>query len=209
MPKKTLNPMDMLKSQANAAPAKKKAKKAKPQISLKDLDEKLSEWRRLKQLEKETANSRKIIESDILPSIEDAKAEHCQSVGAYDSTVEVNGKVAVTQANKYSKISLEDEELLRKTFGDEEFEKLFTPKTTVSFSDALLNNQDKLQEVLTAVQSVVDPEDFAKFFNVDYSYAPTEAYHKGRITSPEMREKAKMAESEGIVKPYKPVVKPV
>jgi hypothetical protein len=201
--------MDMLKGKATATPTKKKAKKAKPQIALEDMEEQIAEWRKLKQAEKEAKASRAIIESDILPSIEEAKAQHCQSVGSYDSTVEVNGAIAVTQAQKYSAISLEDEELLRKMFGDDEFEKLFNPKTTVSFSDALLADQDKLAEVLAAVQEVVDSEEFAKYFKVGYSYAPTETYHKGRITSPEMREKCKRAEAEGIIKPYKPTVKAI
>jgi hypothetical protein len=203
---KKMSAMDMLKGKASATPSKKKAKKAKPQISLKDLDAHIAEWRECKEKEKEAKSRRDIIESEILPVVEEAKAEHCQSVGAYDSTVEVNGKIAVTQAHKYSAINLEDEELLQKMFG-EDFEKFFVSKTSVSFSEALLNNEERLQEVLTAIQEVVDQEEFAKFFKVEYSYAPTEAYHKGRITNPEIREKAKMAESEDIIKPYKPTVK--
>lgn len=202
---KKSNPLDLLKT---PTPAKKKGKKSiKPRAECPELADSIANFLEAQRAEKEASARKKIAEAEIRPIAEDAKADACQKAGSYDSSIILNGKVMVTAKSQYKDTSLEEEDMLRRIFGDADYDKFFGVRTKVAFSKELMDDEEKLTEVLGAIQKVVGG-DFARFFDVKTTISPTEAYTKGRICNPDVREKAKKAEAEDLCVPYNSTLKP-
>jgi hypothetical protein len=199
------NPLDLLKT---STPAKKKGKKnTKPQVDLPGLKDAIQKFLDAAKAEKEAIARKKIAEQEIRPLAEDAKAEACQKSGSYDSSVILNGKVIVTQQNRFKTIATDEEDMLRRIFGDEQYDEFFGQTTKVAFTKDLLDDEEMLTKVLGAIQGVVG-EEFGKFFEVKTYLEPNEAYAKARICNPEVREQAKRAEGEDLCVPYSATIKP-
>ncbi len=204
-PKKKSNPLDLLKT---STPAKKASKKSvRPRAERPELAEAIANFIEAQRAEKEALARKKIAEAEIRPVAEDAKAEACQKAGSYDSSIVLNGKVMVTAKSMYKDTGLEEEDMLRRIFGDTAYDEFFGIHTKVAFSKELMEDEDKLTEVLGAIQKVVG-DDFGRFFDVKTTIAPNEAYTKARICNPGVREKAKKAEGEGLCVPYNSTLKP-
>jgi len=203
--KKGADPLSIL----DAAPKKKKKSKKSdhPEITVDGIDTELDDFLKAKKAEKEEGTKKEKNEAVVLKAVLPVQAEHFRNTKEHSSAVHVNGKVMVVTQNRYSKIPVDDAEVLEDTFGKDDMDKYFVRKRAISFSKAVLQNDEKLGEIIAALQQVMEPEEFHENFDIENYIEPTEIFHKDRYLDPEVAAKADELIEAGIIKPTKPSVK--
>jgi len=185
---------------------KKAAKKSTtPEATDKNLDEAIKSWIEAKKQAKESDTKLKKAEAAILPVAAKLKAEHCQKVGSYESSIKLNGKIRVSSQNKYSAIDMDEEDTLTEQFEDD-YDRFFRTQTSVAFSAKLMADEKLLGEVLAKIQEAMTPEEFHDNFIVKRTLVPTEAFHHSSVCNPEVAAKADELKEAGIIKPNKPSI---
>lgn len=187
---------DLIKKAAKGPDPKSKSKT--PTVVLNGHDEALDDWMKAN-ADMKDAESRKVAaEAKFLEDAEKARISECRRDGKYHSSVKINEKVLYGVQNRYSPIKNEDMGKLEEIFGDKT-ENLFKEKTAITLTDAALKDEKILEKLIAAVGA----ENFQTYFEVEQHVAPTEAFHEGRATSPELGDKAQKVIDAGIVRPYK------
>jgi len=141
-------------------------------------------------------------EAQIIPEAEKKRLEECAK-GEFQSSVAIDGMVVVSTKNQYSPISTEFEEDLQETFGDR-YDEFFVKKSEVKVAAKALEDPEFVGKLVETFGSDV----FGEYFEVTQKIAPTDAFHQQRSVNDEVREKAQEVMDQGIVKPYKPALKP-
>jgi len=141
-------------------------------------------------------------EAQIIPEAETKRLEECAK-GEFQSSVSIDGAIVVSTKNQYSPISTEFEEDLQETF-DDRYDEFFVKKSEVKVSPQALQDPEFIGKLVDTFGKEV----FGEYFEVNQKIVPTDAFHNQRSTNDEVREKAQEVIDQGIVKPYKPALKP-
>ena len=191
----------VLAQAAKKTPAKS-AKKATPIADLPKHTKAVDAWRKAHADEKDAKARKQSAELEFLSDAEEARIEACRRDGKYHSSVKINGKVTVSVQNKYSPIPSENLAEIEKVMGDAT-ETLFRDNTEISLTAKALADEEILKKLIAAVGQ----ENFQDYFDVKQHVVPTEQFHEGRATNPDIGQKATQLIDEGLVKPYKAAVK--
>lgn len=187
---------DLIKKAAKGPEPKSKSKT--PSIVLTGHEEALEDWVKANADKKDAEARQAAAEAKFLEDAEKARIGECRRDGKYHSSVKINEKVLYGVQNRYAPIKNEDMERLEEIFGDKA-ENFFKPKTAITLTDAALNDEKILEKLVAAVGA----ENFQTYFEVEQHIAPTEAFHEGRATNPDIGDKAQKVFDAGIVRPYK------
>jgi len=187
---------------AAAAKPAKKGKTEKHAFSQDRLDDFVKQWIEAAAAEKQAKQDKAEAEAEILPAAEEERLKASLSSGANQSTVIVNGKLAVSQSKRYTKVPAENLPELREIFGDAA-ERFFKTRMNVSVKPSIMDNEAKLNELVDAIGA----ENIEKFFDVVQDIEVTEAFHNARSTDIDVQKKSTRAIEDGLVRPYKAAVK--
>lgn len=104
--------------------------------------------------------------------------------------------------NQYSKISVKEEPTLKELFGSR-YEDFFSKKLDIKLTSAAISDKDILAKLIKAVGQ----DNFAKYFKVEHTLVPTEAFHNARFTDKKAAKPIAKVIGEGVVKPYSPAIR--
>jgi len=179
-----------------------KSKSKTPEVDRPDLNEACDKWLEAKKMAKDAEALQAQAEGVILPEAEEERVKASQGGGECQSSVKINGKITVSVQSRYTNISTDHEDTIRKVVGDK-YDEFFKEKTEVSLKSSLLEDEEAMGKILEAIGE----DNFGKFFDVKQNIVPTKAFHEQRSTSKDVREMFEKLNDEGIVKPYKAAVK--
>lgn len=179
---------------------------SKPLLKDNSLNSNIKDFLNAKKKQKEAKAEIARAEGAIIEAAERARIVHCTRTGKYESSHKVasdEGQVTVKFPNRYSKIPTDDEDGLREVF-DDDYDRYFETKTEVTMTDAALNDESFIEEMLEKLGE----EKFEEYFDVSAHIAVKKHYHENRVTDSKLAEKHKYAVDQGLVTPTKPGLVP-
>ncbi len=179
-----------------------KAKKEKHEFTDPKLEKYVEQWVDAKSRKDQAEQDIAEAEAEILPRSEEERIKASQAEGANQSTVVVNGKLAISQNKRFRNITAEALAELQKTFGSDS-DRFFRTRTEVKVKESILENE----ELAAQLTAAIGEENLAKFFDVTETVVASEAFHVERSTNPECSKKAKTCIDQGLITPYKATVK--
>ena len=134
------------------------------------------------------------------------RQEACKATGKFHSSINLTADgcepVGFVVQNKYSEISLKNEEALGKLFGEELMERCFTKVTEISLTEAAMAKIDDLLPKL--IEAVGGPEKFKDVFGVSQFLKPTDFAHEQSALDDKVSALMGAAVQQGLIKPTSP-----
>lgn len=196
-----INVNDIL-AKAAAKQEDKPSKNKTPVIELPEQQKNVRDWLKANADLKDAEARKKTAEEQILPAAENERITACRRDGKYYSSVKVEDKITISVQNRYSPINPKDFTTIQELFADKA-ETFFTQKTAISLTEAALNDEKIIEQLINAVGQ----DKFQLYFNVEQTVVPTEVFHESRAVNAEIGKKAEILKDQGILKPYKAAVK--
>jgi hypothetical protein len=193
----------ILKNVAAAQAGKPKKKSTIPEVEIPGIDMEVRAWMDAHKAEKDAIAKKAQAEAKIIPVAEDERIKASMAKGENASSVRINGKILVSVQDRYKKIPADAADEIRKVVGSD-FDRLFRDKTTISLTDEAVASEEVLGKLMTAVGE----ENFGRWFKVEQTIEPTEAFHNGRSTDKKLNDAYKTLKDKGLVENYKAAVKP-
>lgn len=146
----------------------------------------------------------------LLPIAVEEHQKFCQANEKYVSSVKIvkkeedsEEKITCSFTNRYSPIDSDHEDHLREIYGDNDFERYFKERTTVSLTPAAVNDEEFVEKIT----EFVGQENFDKFFKINIFIEPTKEYHEARMVDPNLAKRHKQAADADLVRCNKPSLK--
>ncbi len=140
------------------------------------------------------------VSAEVIQAVSPLREALCKQQGYLSSVRVPDSKglsIGISWADKYCKISPENEDAIREIAG-ERFDDYFTTELVVTVKDIS-------EESLTEIIKAVGPERFAQFFAVEKSLKPTSRFTQEQFTALSDEERKQFLQSG--VKPFKPSIK--
>ena len=196
------DPFALINSMAGKADGKKK-KSGSPQILAPELKEPTRRFLEAK-AKMDAAESELTMAADQLRTAAvPLRVKWCRENQRVEASIRINGEVSLTSMNKYSPVQAEHIQALGNVFG-EDTKRYFAPQLKIAVNESAAADPVFLNALIKAV----GPEEFAKRFKVDRTFAVTEAFHHDVTLKPEVAEKAAPFMASEIVKHYTESLKP-
>ena len=198
-----------LKKFAKSEPAKAK-KETTPTLELNVCDENINALKTIieqKKAEKAAETLRKKAETVIRPKADTLREAHCQKTGVFASSIHLKcgdvGPVSYVNQQRYSAITTDTEEELKKIFGEENYSKCFRVHTEVALTEKGLKEAEVEGDnglLARLVAACGGEEKFGELFEITQTIKPTEFLHEQKILDTKLSEMAKKAADAGILK---------
>lgn len=205
-----MNTSALFKAAAKKA-APSKSKDASPEFVNNDLRRNIELFLNAKKEEKKAKAQIKLAEPQILKAATAERIEVCKKADKYFSSIKAtangdDGKspltVTISFSNKYSKITTDCEDDLKKIYGDQ-YDSYFKEVTVATLTPIAMSDGDFISKITDAIGA----ENFARYFNVEQRIDVKKTYHEHRIVDDGLAVKHETAVNAGLVKCNKPSVK--
>ena len=194
--------MSLLKKLAKKSPVKTSNSQTKPVLEAEELSQNIARFIKAKKQQKDAKANIIKAEHDIIKAAQTARSNHCTRTGKYESSYKVSastGTVTVKFPNRYSKISSDDEDVLKEIYGSN-FEKFFKEKTEAHMTQAAIDDEAFVETMM----NLLGEEKFVRYFEVSSCIEPEKTYHEQRTINEKLAKQHEDAKSQGLVSCSKP-----